>query len=74
MTGPEEAGLYAALTTAVGTVLAGLVRDYRRTTTRAEHAYEQTVQARCAAAAEQAEIQLRLDATASGLIRGDDTP
>jgi hypothetical protein len=74
VTGPEEAGLYAALTTVVGTVLAGLVRDYRPTTTRAEHAYEQTVQARCAAAAEQAEIQLRLDATASGLIPEGDQP
>ena len=74
MTGPEEAGLYVALTTAVGTVLAGLVRDYRRTTTRAEHAYEQTVQARCAAAAEQAELQLMADAIRSGLISEGDQP
>jgi uncharacterized iron-regulated membrane protein len=75
VTGPELVGLLAGLTVITAAVLGWIGWDLRRTVHRVETATETALAARCAAAAEQAELQLMADAIASGLIYpGEDTP
>jgi hypothetical protein len=72
VTGPELFGLLVVLTAITAAVLGTLGWDLRRTVHRAETTTETALAARCAAAAEQAELQLMADAIRSGLIKGDD--